>query len=294
MTNTDLNDSLEDLLDGAPTGTAKVLSAAPEMARVRAAAETYTETCPKCRGTGRFVSYSGRMLGECFACKGRGSKSFRTAPEVRAQARQRTAVAKAAVVADHQAELKWLADTLARRDRLPEGYATMLADFQTRLLAGHALSDKQMAVIAKGMERSAQWAAERAQKAAERAAAAPEADASKVLEAFQRARASGLKFVCLRLQGLIISEARKHPGTLYVKTSGGQYLGKIADGRFVASRECSPELQAKVLLVASDPATAAKTYGLETGQCSCCGRELTNKASIELGIGPICAEKWGF
>ena len=44
---------------------------------------------------------------------------------------------------------------------------------------------------------------------------------------------------------------------------------------------------------ATDPLAAAIAYGRETGSCSCCGRELTNKVSIDLGIRPICREKWG-
>jgi hypothetical protein len=32
-------------------------------------------------------------------------------------------------------------------------------------------------------------------------------------------------------------------------------------------------------------------YGLELGHCGRCGRELTNEASREAGIGPICAGK---
>ena len=31
-----------------------------------------------------------------------------------------------------------------------------------------------------------------------------------------------------------------------------------------------------------------------TGACSCCGRELTNQVSIDRGIGPICAVKFGW
>ena len=30
------------------------------------------------------------------------------------------------------------------------------------------------------------------------------------------------------------------------------------------------------------------------GICACCGRQLIVKESIERGIGPICAERWGF
>ena len=37
-----------------------------------------------------------------------------------------------------------------------------------------------------------------------------------------------------------------------------------------------------------------EAYGMRTGQCAICGLELTNGESIARGIGPICAEKWGF
>jgi len=46
--------------------------------------------------------------------------------------------------------------------------------------------------------------------------------------------------------------------------------------------------------VAKDPSAAARAYGLRTGQCSICGRELTNAESRARGIGPICAERFGF
>lgn len=39
---------------------------------------------------------------------------------------------------------------------------------------------------------------------------------------------------------------------------------------------------------------AAKRYGKELGRCSCCNRTLTDPASIEAGIGPVCAGKRGW
>jgi len=45
--------------------------------------------------------------------------------------------------------------------------------------------------------------------------------------------------------------------------------------------------------VAADPLAAAIAHGKETGQCSCCGKTLTKQESIDLGIGPICRQKWG-
>lgn len=44
---------------------------------------------------------------------------------------------------------------------------------------------------------------------------------------------------------------------------------------------------------ARDPRAAAIAYGQRTGTCSCCGRELTRHSSIDAGIGPVCATKWG-
>jgi hypothetical protein len=46
-------------------------------------------------------------------------------------------------------------------------------------------------------------------------------------------------------------------------------------------------------VIAADPRGEAIRFGQRTGTCSCCGRELTKHASIEAGIGPICAQKWG-
>lgn len=52
--------------------------------------------------------------------------------------------------------------------------------------------------------------------------------------------------------------------------------------RFAAQR-------AKILTaIAADVKAAAIRYGRELGQCSQCGRTLTNPESIQLGIGPIC------
>src|SRR6056300_815877 len=56
----------------------------------------YVEKCAACNGTGRFRSYTGRVVGECFKCNGAGKQSFKTSPEQRAKARKRSADKKAA------------------------------------------------------------------------------------------------------------------------------------------------------------------------------------------------------
>jgi hypothetical protein len=43
--------------------------------------------------------------------------------------------------------------------------------------------------------------------------------------------------------------------------------------------------------VLADPTAAVARYGLELGVCGICNRTLTNDASRELGIGPVCLAK---
>jgi len=290
---------LDDIFGDDLAATPKTLPQDAASVRIRAATPEFAERCPKCRGTGSFTGYSGRALGECFACKGRGSKTFKTAPEARAQARQRTVVAKAGVVADHLAELKWLSDTLARRDRLPEGYATMLADFQTRLLAGHELSDNQMAVIVKGMARSAQWAQERQQKASEQAVALDVTAIRTVLQTRKKVMVALFTFSLAPSHG-------NNPGAIYVKDNGA-YVGKIARdaSTFAPGRDFDQSRLPALVEAMADPAKAVKADAARRAKmlledptmsipCGCCGLTLTNPESIARGIGPICAGKWGF
>ena len=73
------------------------------------------------------------------------------------------------------------------------------------------------------------------------------------------------------------------------------YLGKITpEDKFLRSRDCTDADAEVVARVAADPAAAATAHGHEYGQCSCCGRELTNPESVARGIGPICADRWGW
>lgn len=83
----------------------------------------------------------------------------------------------------------------------------------------------------------------------------------------------------------------KNAGSIYV-VSGDIYLGKITDGRFIRSRDCTDENERSVLEACANPEAAAVAYGQRFGACSCCGRTLTNGISIDLGIGPICREKF--
>lgn len=122
-------------------------------------------------------------------------------------------------------------------------------------------------------------------------------DLSPIATMFEAAKGNGYKRPTYRAEGVIISRAPdtgRNAGALYVKSfETGSYLGKIADGEFTPTREGVEEQAPEaVLMIARDPRGAAIRFGRKTGNCSCCGRELTNRESVELGIGPICASKW--
>ncbi len=115
------------------------------------------------------------------------------------------------------------------------------------------------------------------------------------MAAFDAAKANGLKHPKMRFEGFQASLAgaqSKNAGAVYLK-DGEAYLGKIAAGKFLASRDCSDAMRAAIVATMADPLAAAVAFGRRTGACSCCGRELTDKDSVARGIGPICAERFG-
>jgi hypothetical protein len=110
--------------------------------------------------------------------------------------------------------------------------------------------------------------------------------------------------IALRLSGATIKAVTKgqNAGAAYVFDHQNLYAGKITKGgAYAPIREdrdtgllVAWEIAQKAMTEAlADPMAAAVRFGRETGNCSCCGRRLDRKDSIERGIGPICAEKLG-
>ena len=117
-----------------------------------------------------------------------------------------------------------------------------------------------------------------------------------IADAFASATSQGIKRPKLRLDTFVFARAPdtgRNAGSIYV-TEHQTYLGKVTEGRFYAVPACDAETSGRIVSAASDPHAAAKAYGQRTGQCSCCGRELTNAESIALSIGPICRDKFGW
>lgn len=121
--------------------------------------------------------------------------------------------------------------------------------------------------------------------------------------AFAKAKAAGIQWPKLRMGGFVFSPAGENSanaGAIYIKTrqpSGdlpGVYMGKVLGGKLFTSRDCDKAAEAEILAIAADPKAAAVAYGKKFGKCSVCNRDLTDAESVERGIGPICAERYGF
>jgi hypothetical protein len=251
----------------------------------------YRENCTKCRN-GQFISYSGRAVGRCFACKGVGYHVRKTSPEFRAKVALQKVVKKAKSDVDTLEAFKaaqpeahdWLIRLNGQND-----FASSL--FRNLLKYGQ-LTDNQLASVLRSIEKT------KASKEAaiQRVANAPTVQTDKLMEAFNNATKNGLGRPKLRFETFQASLAPVHganSGAVYIK-SGEQYLGKVKEGRFIASRECTADQIEDVTKTMENPVAAAIAYGRRIGSCSCCGRTLTDKVSVENGIGPICAEKFGF
>lgn len=77
----------------------------------------------------------------------------------------------------------------------------------------------------------------------------------------------------------------------YRVTKRGRVLLVVSD----SEQTVSPSHASSVLRkIAEDPKTASLRYGREIGCCGVCGRTLTDETSRARGIGPVCAEKFGW
>jgi uncharacterized Zn finger protein (UPF0148 family) len=300
----DLNDDVFDIFGiTAPASVTKPIAVDTVLADAQIAnTRRFEETCPACNGSGVFRGYTGRIVGDCFKCDGKGVRFFKTSSDDRAKARDAAAAKReaAAATAVEQANA-WLEANPVEAAWMRQpvtGDFTFHADMLEALNKYGHLTERQEAAVrnaaAKSAARKAQWAAEKAA----RDAAAPVLTMGKIRAGFDNAT-QYLKRPKLRIADIQFSLAPAtgvNAGCIYaVRVSDDTYLGKITpDDRFIRSRDCTTADSDVVARVAADPAAAASAHGHEYGYCSCCGRELTNPESVARGIGPICAERWGW
>lgn len=249
--------------------------------------------CPTCSGTGlwqRVGRENHRGERHCFACRGLGY--FKTDPRKLAANREKARERK---VAQRQNAQQVNADTgLLDKIRAIASWNEFAASLLEQHGNGRVWSEGQVAAITRTIQKTE---ASQAARAAERNQSATECDLSRIREMFDAASAH-YKRPVYRAEGLEISAATAHgrnPHALYVKADG-VYMGKVDGGKFWPSYDAKPQLdtlKTALAVISADPRAAAVAWGQKTGRCSCCGRELTNEGSVEAGIGPICADKWG-
>lgn len=166
--------------------------------------------------------------------------------------------------------------------------------FARSLYQADKLSDKQLAWVHK---LAVDFAA---------AQSAPQNDTNPsqfeaLFAAFEAAKSKGAKRLTLRFEGVNVKPNRDNTAlwvTSQSETEMGEYglkpkyLGKVTTAG--CDSRLSDDVKAIIMGAANDPLNAAIRYGKVSGECSCCGRELTDPKSIEAGIGPICATKFGW
>lgn len=260
--------------------------AQPRLATVQPAPALYRSTCGKCGGSGKYHGPSpyGR---HCFPCGGSGYMSYKSSPESRDKAR-----AQRAERAERKARESL--ETFAQEN--PAMHAWMVAkapsfDFAASMLEAVRkwgdLTEGQRGAVGRCMERDAARDAERAARAAERAAA-PVVRLDALHDVMQRHS----KFYA----GEITLSRARDTSTVWIKHSGAEKaVGKIEHGALTMWTRPGVDMDAiRATLTEFEgaPLQAAMRFGKMTGRCCSCGRELTDPASIEAGIGPICATKF--
>lgn len=246
--------------------------------------------CFKCGGSGRVhYGYVNLTSYECKLCKGTGKttdqrvKRFNAAKKAMRTAEVNKASRYENFSKAHKAEYNWLVQNQDRND-----FARSLME---QIGSPRGLSEKQLACIRRNLDKQA----ERKQ---ERANAAPDlgGEARKMIDVFHMAASNGHKRPKVRTESFNFKLAggnSANSGWVYVTdATTEEYIGKInPDGKFFGYK--TPEATLNSLIeVCKNPLEASIKYGQKTGICSCCGRTLTDKTSIAMGIGPICAENF--
>jgi hypothetical protein len=95
----------------------------------------------------------------------------------------------------------------------------------------------------------------------------------------------------VRLSGVTISTVNRgaNVGCLYV-FENNNYVGKITH-QGVLIGNVSEDVKNILEDANENLLRLAKIYGHETGNCSLCGRTLSDPLSVQMGIGPVCAKR---
>lgn len=192
-------------------------------------------------------------------------------------------------------------------------FADSLLNGKWGLLARGYLSAKQKMWADKlYAETEAKLKAQAAPAADTAFAELPQVKADRVFDLFDTAKAAGVKYpkITIVMHGhdhrhlrlYLSGPASKAPGTLQMLTEDDTgdlkaWLGRIGrDNHVTASYHGKAHLEAALRTVRElneNPAEAAADHGHLTGNCCFCHKLIKTDASLAVGYGPKCAEKFG-
>lgn len=253
--------------------------------------------CESCRGTGFWQGGTNRHgNSKCNACHGLGY--FVTSQAERDKIRAAKISKKNRTIDEGVQAFKAahpdMFKELMGANRYPEEANGFIVSIAQQLFSKGFLTENQTGAWYRGKAKLAQI--QEARKV-ESAAKSGQADLTPIRKMFETAVSNGFKKPIYRAEGLKISLAPtsgRNAGALYVvEIEGDAYQGKVFGVQFQAVGSANSETLPRLQAIAANPFEAAVRFGQRTGTCSCCGRKLTNKISIDLGIGPVCREKWG-
>lgn len=128
-------------------------------------------------------------------------------------------------------------------------------------------------------------------------------DTTSIRELFAKA-SSKLKFPKFTIQAddttlqfSIAGAKSKVPGAINV-TDGGKFGSNTFYGRVLPDGEwqayaATEAITKTIKSFAANPSTVAAKHGRSTGNCCFCTKPLTDKTSVKVGYGKICADNWG-
>jgi len=199
----------------------------------------------------------------------------------------------AAFTLEHADVIEWVMTRIAR-----SSFAKSLAQGMAKY---GSLTEGQVAAVRRIMAEDS----DRAQMAPQPAAAASQAVSVagagfvSLGAALLKAKASGLKRPAIIFAAVTFKLAKDggaNTGSIYAssgKAYASTYFGKISQaGTFQPARDCTPEIKATIAAICADPLGQIVAHGQKTGNCACCGRELTDADSVARGIGPVCFERY--
>lgn len=252
--------------------------------------------CEHCGGTGRWRRGSNRY-GEtkCFGCGGKGY--FKSSKQDRQKAKRQRQESKARKLQDALGGFEEAYPGIRAALDAIKSWNSFALSLASQLEERGSLSEKQV-------QAAQRMLAKLEANKKKRDDAATAVDLSAIRDMFETAYSKGHKRPKYRAEGLVISRAPdsgRNAGSLYVKLDDDdefaecEYQGKLTpDNMFRPVGSVDARTLEALNAIAANPAEAAVRYGRRTGQCSICARQLTNSESIDRGIGPICADKFGF